>query len=167
MKKDQTRIQAQVNEVNNSITFTLGENEKTLNVETLTDEIKHQALLHGLKQKIGDSAAIPRNELTGQSATTQEKWQAISEMIDRLSQGIWNVGREGGSNISILLVKALFEFYNGEKSLDYIRSQLAAKTPQERKALSLNPKISKIIDRLEKEQLKTLSINSDDLLSNF
>jgi len=165
--KNQERIQAEVNEVNQTITFILGEKEKSLEIGILSEEIKNQALFHGLKQKIGDAAAIPRNELTGKSATTEEKWQAISEMIDRLSNGIWNVGREGGSNISILLIKALYEFYKGEKSMEYIRKNLSEKTPQERKALSLNPKIAKIIQKLEAEQVKNLSIDSDDLLDNF
>jgi hypothetical protein len=165
--KNQERIQAEINEVNQTISFSLGEQNRVLDVNSLTDEIKNQALFHGLKQKIGDAAAIPRNEMTGQSATTIEKWQAINEMIDRLVNGQWNIGREGGSNISILLVKALFEFYKGEKSMEYIRKNLSEKTPQERKAISLNPKVAKIIAKLEAEQVKSLSIDSDDLLDNF
>lgn len=167
MKKNQDRVSVNYNEAENILTWTLGENTTSLQVDDLTQDIQHQSKIHGIRQKVGDAMAIPRNELTGHSATISEKWAALVAMVERLKAGEWNVGREGGSNISILLIKALYEFYKGEKSMDYIRKNLSEKTPQERKALSLNPKIAKIIQKLEAEQVKNLSIDSDDLLDNF
>ena len=35
-------------------------NAVSVSLETLTDSIKHQLMLHGLKQKLGDAAAIDR-----------------------------------------------------------------------------------------------------------
>ena len=162
------KLTCSIDEQNQALTFSVeGLGSETVLVNELSQSIRDYAILHGLKQKIGDAAAIPRNEMTGKSATSQEKWQAVVEMVARLRGGEWNRGREGGSNISILLVKALFEFYKGEKSLDYIRANLANKTPQERKALSLNPKIAKIIEKLEREQVKSLNIDTDSLLDDF
>ena len=167
MENTNTKITCEVDFNNQTLLFKQGEKTRLIEAEKLEAEIQIHGKLHGIKQKIVDATAISRDEMTGKSASPETKWQALLDMAARLEGGVWNVGREGGSNISLLLVKALFEFYGGEKTMEYIRNQLAAKTPQERKALSLNPKISKIIDKLEKEQLKTLSIDSDDLLNRF
>lgn len=165
--ENQTKITCNIDFNGQSLTFKQGENMRVVEINKLGEEIQIHGKLHGIKQKIVDATAISRDEMTGKSASPVIKWQALTEMANRLESGIWNVGREGGSNVSLLLVRALFDFYQGAKTMDYIKIQLAEKTPQERKALSLNPKISKIIDKLEKEQLKTLDINSDALLDTL
>ena len=65
----------------------------------LSDDIRRQAMLHGIKQKIGDAAAIARNTTTGASASIQDKFDAMAEVVERLTaaDGAWNKTREGGA----------------------------------------------------------------------
>ena len=49
----------------------------TLSTRDLSPEILSQALMHGLKQKLVDAAAIARNVDTGASATTADKKEAV------------------------------------------------------------------------------------------
>lgn len=71
---------------------------------TATDPTADTALVHGYTQKIGDAAAIPKNETTGKSATDAEKRAAMAEIVDRLLDGEWNGDRKGGGlNIDALV----------------------------------------------------------------
>jgi hypothetical protein len=71
---------------------------------TATDPTADTALIHGYTQKIGDAAAIPKNETTGKSATDAEKRAAMQEIVDRLLDGEWNGDRKsGGLNIEALV----------------------------------------------------------------
>ena len=59
----------------------------TLSTTELSTEILSQALLHGLKQKLVDAAAIARNVDTGASATVADKKEAVMEIHSRLLEG--------------------------------------------------------------------------------
>src|ERR1700745_2473137 len=54
-----------------------------VSVAELSESIKAQLILHGLKQKICDAAAIPRNPETGRSATPKEKFDAMQAVAAR------------------------------------------------------------------------------------
>lgn len=72
------------------VTFSMGEGRSySLDINALDENIKLQALAHGLLQKIGDATAIDRDE-GGRSATVDTKWQALVEVADRLKSGAWN-----------------------------------------------------------------------------
>ena len=68
-------------------------------------ELGQSGLLHGLEQKVRDSAAIPRDTKTGASASPQEKFDAMQATIEQLHQGIWNVK---GAKTQALNRQALF-----------------------------------------------------------
>jgi hypothetical protein len=94
-------------EASRKLTWTFGGNVPILAFVvpaiTATDPTADTALIHGYTQKIGDAAAIPKNEATGKSATDAEKRAAMAEIVDRLLEGEWNGKREGGVNIEALV----------------------------------------------------------------
>ena len=70
----------------------------------LSDEVRQSAMMAGLRSKIIDAAAIPRDTTTGKSATDEEKAAAIVAMVDRLRSGVWNVvGRGKEPSVSVFL----------------------------------------------------------------
>lgn len=125
---------------------------KTLELDAirLTPEVIGQALMHGLKQKLVDAAAISRDTSTGKAATIETKFDAIKEVMDRLLAGEWNKRREGGPTGG-LLKRALIELYAGRKTPDQIEAFLDAKSDKEKAALRKNPKVAEIIERLRRE----------------
>ena len=56
-----------------------------LRPEMLNPEIQRAALLHGLKQKLVDAAAISRDTATGRAATIVTKYDAVREIFDRIT----------------------------------------------------------------------------------
>jgi hypothetical protein len=141
--------------------------EFSVDTAKLSPEIQQQAMLHGLKQKLVDAAAIARNTTTGRSATIDDKAAAIREVHARITREdapSWNKGREGGGNTSAngLLVRALMQMTGKDKAA--IDEFLAAKSKEEKAALRKNPKVAAIIAEL---QTAASDVDSDALLDGL
>ena len=127
--------------------------ELTIFADGLSPEIRHEAMMHGLKQKIGDAAAIGRNPETGRSATLSDKRAAMRAVVERLQAGAWNAERgEGGAPAGGLLFAALVRMYAGKKSDDDIRAFLAGKDDKQKAALRKNPRVAEIIEQIKAER---------------
>ena len=139
----------------------------TLQADTLNTDIQQQAMLHGLKQKLVDAAAISRNPETGRAASVEDKFQAVKTVYDRLLAGAWNATREGGGTTGGLLLQALVRMYAGRKTPDELRAFLADKTDAEKTALRKNPRVAQIIEDIRAEQGKVANIDTDELLGEL
>jgi len=135
-----------------------------VDANALTPEIRHAALMHGLKQKLVDAAAIARNPDTGRSATIDDKFEAVKAVYDRLLAGSWNAIRTGeGGGSGGLLFRALCRMYDGKKSPSDIRVFLEAKTDAEKAALRKNPKVAAIIESLRAQP----DVDTDSMLDEL
>ena len=142
-------------------------NGETILISTnnLAPSIQIQAMVHGLKQKLVDAAALSRNPDTGRSATIDDKYNAVREVYDRLLAGNWNKGRGDSSSTGNggLLFRALCQMYPN-KTPEALRAFLDGKTKSECAALRATPKIAAIIDTL---RAPSGDIDTDDLLSEL
>ena len=138
-----------------AITFANG-NILILTTDMLSVEITNHALLHGLKQKLVDAAAISRNPDTGRSATIDDKEAAVREVLERIigPDGRWNKGRgEGEGNTGGLLLSALCQLYPAKTTAD-LRAWLATKSNDQKKALRDTPKIASIMAEIKAARAK-------------
>lgn len=140
----------------------------TLDAETLNRGIWECAVMHGLKQKIGDAAAISRNPETGRSATTDDKFDAMSEVLNRLMAGNWSKPRESGDGTGAggLLFKALCRV-KSDKTPAEVRAYLDGRTKDEQAALRKVPVIAAAIDAIRAESAKAAGIDGEALLADF
>lgn len=148
------------------ISFLSGETI-TIDPTKLSDAIRTQATLHGLKQKLVDAAAIARDTATGRSATAKDKELAVREVYDRITKpdGTWNKVREAGATaVGGLLVAALMQMTGKDKPA--ILAFLANKTNEEKAALRKNPKVAAIILELQQAAANP-DIDTDALLSEL
>lgn len=74
-----------------------------LGIGDLTNEICRIALVHGLKQKCVDAAAMARSEKTGLSASATEKFAAVRAVVERLKGGNWTERKGAGARGDALL----------------------------------------------------------------
>ena len=150
------------------ITLTFAnDQELRIHASQLTPEIGAHALMHGLKQKLVDAAAISRNPETGRPATVEDKYQAVKTVYDRLLAGAWNATREGGGATGGLLLQALVRMYAGRKTPDELRAFLADKTDAEKTALRKNPRGAQIIEDIRIETGKAANIDTDEMLGEL
>lgn len=165
--KRQSAITATIEGMALTLTFANGE-ALTLRGDGLNTDLQHQAMMHGLKQKLVDAAAISRNPETGRAATVEDKYQAVKTVYDRLLAGRWNATREGGGAASGgLLLQALVQMYAGRKTHEELKAFLADKTDAEKTALRKNPRVASIIEEIRAEQGKVAKIDTDDLLGEL
>lgn len=145
-------------------------NGKTLTItpSMVSESIREQATLHGLKQKLVDAAAISRNPDTGRSATIEDKYAAVKEVYDRLLAGSWNKGRADGQATGSggLLFRALCLHYPA-KTPEAIRVFLEKKTPKEKAALRAVSAIASIIDTLKAESVQAGDVDEAELFAGL
>lgn len=94
-------INAVIAEGRLTITVKDGEGEPmTLVIDPakLSPEVTAYAILHGMKQRIVDAAAIARDEATGVTATPTDKFNAMNELVLHYMSGSpdWSLTRSGG-----------------------------------------------------------------------
>lgn len=106
----------------------------------LTGEIRNEALVHGLGQKMVDSAALSRDTVSGKPATAAEKHAAIQAMFDQLTvEKVWNAEREGGA--TSILFEALCAMMP-DQTPDAIRGILDGLTDAEKRGLPLDSEVA-------------------------
>lgn len=163
-------IAAEINADGTALVLTFSHGESlTIKPTDLSPTIVAQAIMHGLKQKLVDAAAISRNPETGRAASVADKFDAVKEVYDRLLAGEWNKRRESGAGGSAggLLFRALCRMYAGKKDADAIREFLEAKTDAEKAALRKNAKVAAIIEEIRAESAKPGDTSADDLLADL
>lgn len=163
------RTPAVTAEINGTVLTFRGDNGLIISLDatTLTPEIREAAMMHGLKQKIGDAGAISRNPETGRSATTDDKFDAMGEVHERLVNGGWNKTRDGGDGgAGGLLFKALCKI-KADKTPAEVRAYLEARTKEEQAALRKVPAIAAAIEEIKAANAKDGGIDGEALLAGF
>lgn len=139
--------------------------------ETLNPEIQRAAMLHGLKQKLVDAAAISRDTTTGRAATIVTKFDAVKEIFDRITGASgeapsWNKPRAGGAGgQGGLLARAIARYKGVEVSA--AKAYLDRLTDAQKQALRVDPRIATIINQLRMESAKPAGIDTDALLGGL
>lgn len=169
-KTDTPRTPAISAEIAGSIvTFTAASGERvSIDADALSPEIRHAAMMHGLKQKLGDAAAMSRNPDTGRSATTEDKISAINEVAERLHAGQWNKTREAGEGGGAggLLFKALCKI-KADKTPAEIRAYLDGLTKEQQAAVRKVPAVAAAIEEIRAAQARDGGIDGEALLAGF
>ena len=152
------------------LTFRHGETLK-LHPESLAPEIQRAALLHGLKQKLVDAAAISRDPTTGRAATIATKYEAVREVFDRITGEApsWNKPREGsgGGGAGGLLFRALCRMYAGRQTPEAVKGYLDGLTDKQKQALRVDSRVAKIIEEIRAESDRPTGVNTDALLAGL
>lgn len=136
----------------------------TINGDDLPTGLQRMAMMHGLKQKLVDAAAIGRDPDTGRSATIDDKYDAVREVYDRLLAGEWNKTREGGAATGGVMLRALMMVYP-TKTKEQLAEYLKGKSAAEKAALKLVPKIAAAIDTIM--ATKVADVDTDALLDEL
>jgi len=138
-----------------------------LDANKLSPEIREQAMMHGLKQKLVDAAAISRDPETGRSVTVEAKCEAVKAVYKRLQEGQWNKQREAGDGVSGgLLFRAMCKIMEGKKSPEFVKSWLEGKSDAEKVALRNQPQVKAAIDSLRPVAADTAG-KGDELLADL
>ena len=137
-----------------------------VNADNLSADMKHKAMMHGLKQKLVDGAAIARSQYGGHSPSIDDKFTAVKEIADRLLAGEWNKVRGGAgtsASANTLLARALVEMTG--KTPEVIAAFLESKTKEQKDALRKTEKVAVLIARMQAQA--ATSIDTDDLLAEL
>jgi hypothetical protein len=147
----------------------------SIDADACTAEIRHNAMLHGFKQKCGDSMALEYKQADGttRAPTEDEKFELISGVANNLHNGLWNGGREPTGGI---LYQALNRLKPEEiSSVDKMNAWLA-KTAAARN-ITVKTLVAKLetqpgtikdtIDEIKLEIAGDTEIDSDELLANL
>lgn len=151
-----------------TVTFSNGK-DLAIDVAKLTPEIQRMAMLHGIKQKLVDAAAMSRDGNNLNSNQVESKYEAVAAVHARLTSDkpTWNKERAAPgtpTNGKNLLVRALMQMTGRDK--DYVDAFLTSKTKEEREALKRNPRVLAIIAELQAATVSN-GVDTDDLLEQL
>lgn len=135
----------------------------------LTPEVQQAAMMHGLKQKLVDAAAISRNPDTGRSATVEDKHAAVREVFDRLHAGDWNKRREAGTGGQSLLLAAMCKLYAGRKTETELREWIKGLTDEEQSTLRSSARVAPIIAEIKaaRDAKKSKGVDANALFAEL
>ena len=111
-------------------------------ITPISSPIFARAALHGLDQKFGD-------EFAGET-DVEDCVEAFEALSERLNREEWREKKAEGVSGTSMLLRALME-YTG-KGKDELKTALRVKTAAQKKALSAQKDIAKIIARLKAER---------------
>ena len=172
MSKDIERMSIEVSASTRQVTITTPPGDVVVihgeRMSGYVEELAHvslEAMLFGLARKVANCAAISKDTATGLPASWTVKLAAMREECERLESGTteWNsrstAGRVVGADMA-LLIAAYMELKNVDRAGAAAWCKL--RSPEERAALMLNPRVKVIVDRL-RTQLAS-DVDSDALL---
>jgi hypothetical protein len=138
----------------------------SVNPAELSADIQREAILHGLKQKLVDAAAISRDITTGRSATLNDKYVAVHEVHARITavDGTWNKIRTGGDGPMAkdgLLVRAIMQLSGDPR--DVVVAKVASLNKSQQAALRANARVAQIIASFKTDD----SVDGDDILAGL
>lgn len=133
----------------------------------LSPEVRQRAILHGMTQRISDAAAIARDPDTGESASAQDKFDAMKRLVAHYESGTseWSrrpVAGEGQSGG--LLFKALCILSAETKTPEEIKAWMATKTRTQLAKLRTTGKVAEVIESLRPV---SLAVDTDALLDEL
>lgn len=167
-RKSRDSIETSLNGTKLSFIFSNGQ-AIDIDTTTLSPEIREAAMIHGLRAKLIDGAAMSRNTVTGKPASMDDKFNAVNEIATRITakDGTWNKGRSGESAPkTTILVRAIAEVMN--KTIEQAKEFVAQRDKAQIAGLKAHPRIRPVILRMEMEQTKAApSDGIDDLLAGF
>jgi hypothetical protein len=134
-----------------------------LDADALSSEVRTAAMLAGLKSKLIDAAAIPRDTETGKSATPEQKAAAVTAMAERLEAGHWNMPTRAREPSATVFIRALAEVTY--RTIADTKNKLAEYTTAEKTALKMNPKVLAVMARIMDEEAD--GDNGDDLIAKM
>lgn len=127
------------------------------------------AMLHGIKQRVIDAAALERDPATGLSATPEQKYMAMAAIVNHLNSGAeeWNIrGQARGPRVDAefeMLLEAISEVRQRDPA--ELRDWLKKKTATERLALAMHDSIKPTLDAIR--ELKAASVDEESLFEGL
>jgi hypothetical protein len=107
-----------------------------------TDALYARAALHGLDQKFGDEFAGEQD--------VEDCIEAFEQLSEQLARGDWREKRAEGISGTSLLLRALMQHTGKDK--ETLKAALKTKTPAQKRALSAQKDIARIIAQLKLER---------------
>lgn len=171
-KRSNSVIQTEIGE--HTLTFKVeGAADMVLDTRLLHKDILTRAVMHGLKQRVSDAAAIPCDEETGKPATPVEKAAAMKAIVDHYNSGAaeWSIGRtasgereEGG-----ITLRAVADVQGVDIETMRARvTELAEKKGLTTKAIyGQLAKSPDVIRKIAELRAAKAGVNSDDILAEL
>lgn len=146
-----------------------------VDADSLPESVRAYAIMHGIKQRVCDAAALSRDADNGKSATPAEKHAAMLEVAQGLLTA-WELPRTGGQGATGGdLYRAMREAFpksanvaDAKAFAAYVEAaakKLSVTQPAIRTKLAEQPQVKAILDRLAAERAK--GVDAEKLMEGF
>ena len=138
----------------------------TLDLARLSPHNREYAVLHGMKARIVDSAALPFNKLENRYPTALEKADAMRRLVDHYNSGSdsWTLHTAARDDGGGLLFRALMA-ERPERDAEKLRAKLKEMSAAQKRAMLDSDRLLDIVRKLRAEMVK--EIDQDKLFEGL
>jgi len=152
-------VQTQING-DGSVTVTFaGFDPVTVHSADMPDNVRLLCAAYGLREKITNATALPRDPKTGRSATVAEKREAAFRVIEAMMAGQWEIRAASGTGDDAVLIDAVAELTGQPRAT--IAELAKAWTATEKRDLIADADVAPIFARLKVEAARRVAGGSD------
>lgn len=157
-------------------TFTIaGFTPLVLEETSISEANAHRAFQWGIIKRVVNKAALSRDEATGKSETSAEKYAEIKRMVDHFASGseAWGMGPGAGfdNSATILAAIARVKSYSVKMAETFVGKFAAAEYAGDVKAalkyLATGKQVALAMLELRQERLGTAAIDADAALNEI
>jgi hypothetical protein len=171
MARKNATIETVISDDANMITFTVaGFDPIVVDITKLDPDLIAYAAAHGLKQKIGDTAAL------GKGSPDSDKYAAMRAMADRLISGDWAKPKGETSGAVAGIIYRAFAQWAGEMAVESkspvpdaatLRAAYDGMDTKAQRGLRNVPRIAAIMDELRAAKSPAKSVDAGALLAGL
>lgn len=123
-------------------------------LDDLHDSIKGQLMLHGLSQKVGDSASgfSKARDFSG-------AFGAMQGVVDNLLAGVWSSRSNGGAADLVAAIAELRSI-----SVEDAQAAFDKMTEEQVKAVASHPKVKEVVKRIQAERAREAAEGAEELV---
>lgn len=152
-----------------TVTFPTDGQVKHIRLSNLDPAVIRAATLHGLKQKLADSMALPCDPETGKPADIDRKLERLMATIDMLETGHWTRpagARETTVQSQASLLAAALELAYPAKAPEALQAYVKGLSRAEVAALLLEPRMADAVRTVQQRTART-TVDTDKLLAEL
>jgi hypothetical protein len=150
----------------------LGAGKLDLDLDRLGAAVKMRAVMHGMKQRVSDAAAIPRNTETGLAASPAEKFEAMKALVDHYMSGTneWSPVRTTGGGakkdegLTLAAMRRVWPDRDAEATVEAIAQKRGI---DRRAALALFAQTKEVGAAIAAIKAERATVSADDLLDEM
>lgn len=152
-------VQTQINGDGSVMVTFAGYDPMRVDSTEMPDNVRLLCAAYGLREKITNATAIPRDPKTGRSATVADKREAALRVIEAMRAGQWEIRAAVGTGDDVVLIDAVAEVSGAARA--EVAELVRGWSAEEKRAVMADETIAPVFTRIKLDAMRRAAGGSD------